>query len=70
VSAKGLSRREIEVFALIAQGLTSREVADRLFISKRTVDFHLDGIYLKLGVKNRLAAVREAERRGLVAGPA
>ena len=43
-----------------------KEVADELFVSKRTVDFHLANIYTKLSVTNRLQAFREATRRGLL----
>jgi DNA-binding CsgD family transcriptional regulator len=61
-----LTRRESEVLGLVAQGLTSKEVANQLFVSKRTVDFHLVSIYGKLEVRNRMQALREAQRRGLL----
>ena len=48
-----LSRREREVAALVAEGLTNREIARRLFISERTADGHLEHIREKLGVTNR-----------------
>ena len=48
-----LSRREKEVAALVAKGLTNREIAERLFISERTVDGHLEHIREKLDVKSR-----------------
>jgi trimeric autotransporter adhesin len=48
-----LSRREIEVAALVAQGLTNREIATRLFISQRTADGHLEHIREKLGMSSR-----------------
>jgi DNA-binding CsgD family transcriptional regulator len=48
-----LSSREREVALLAANGLTSREIAERLFVSKRTVDNHLQRIYTKLGVTGR-----------------
>lgn len=63
-----LSEREIEVLSLIAQGYCSKEAAEILYISKRTVDFHLSRIYIKLGVNNRVQAYRAAEHLGLVPG--
>jgi DNA-binding CsgD family transcriptional regulator len=48
-----LSRREREVAALVAEGLTNKEIADRLFISERTADGHLEHIREKLGVNSR-----------------
>ena len=50
----GLTRREHDVVALAALGLTSREAADRLSISRRTVETHLGNAYQKLGVNDRL----------------
>jgi len=61
-----LTKREIEVLSLIAQGMSSKEVADALFVSKRTVDFHLANIYDKLQVNNRVQAFRMATRLGLI----
>lgn len=49
----GLTRRELEVAALVAEGLTNRQIAERLFISERTVDRHLEHIRQKLGVRSR-----------------
>ena len=61
-----LTPREIEVLALVAQGLSNHDAGERLFVSRRTVDFHLSNVYAKLGVHTRMHAVREAERRGLL----
>ena len=61
-----LTKREIEVLSLIAQGHSSKEAADVLFVSKRTVDFHLANIYDKLQVNNRVQALRMATRLGLI----
>jgi DNA-binding NarL/FixJ family response regulator len=61
-----LTKREIEVLTLVVQGKSSKEVADELFVSKRTVDFHLANIYDKLHVTNRVQAFRRATRLGLI----
>lgn len=63
---ESLSDRELEVLALIAQGLTNREAAARLFISEATVKTHLVHIYRKLDVNDRAAAVAAAYERGLL----
>lgn len=61
-----LTKREAEVLQRVIEGKSSKDVADELFVSKRTVDFHLANIYTKLAVTNRLQAFREATRRGLL----
>jgi DNA-binding CsgD family transcriptional regulator len=61
----GLSAREVEVLRLVADGLTDAEVAERLFLSRRTVSTHLTSIYTKLGVSSRAAATRFAVENGL-----
>jgi predicted ATPase/DNA-binding CsgD family transcriptional regulator len=62
----GLSERELEVLRLVAEGLTDPQVASRLYISPRTVGFHLRSVYRKLGVSSRAAAASEATRRFLI----
>jgi DNA-binding CsgD family transcriptional regulator len=64
--ARRLTKREIEVLSLIAQGHSSKEAAETLYVSKRTVDFHLANVYDKLQVKNRVQAFRAATRFGLI----
>jgi ATP/maltotriose-dependent transcriptional regulator MalT len=61
----GLTEREAEVLSLVTEGLTNTQVAERLFISRRTVEFHLSSIYSKLGVSSRAAATRFAVDHGL-----
>lgn len=56
-----LTPRECEVLALLAQGLTNKEIADALFISQHTVHQHLIHIYDKLGVSSRVLAALKAE---------
>jgi DNA-binding CsgD family transcriptional regulator len=58
----GLTRRERDVLALIAEGRTDREIAEALFISPRTVAMHVSSILAKLGVTNRGAAAAVAHR--------
>ncbi|HET8717922.1 MAG TPA: helix-turn-helix transcriptional regulator, partial [Nocardioidaceae bacterium] len=57
----GLTPQESQVAALVRQGMANREVAARLFISPRTVDFHLRNVYVKLGITSRteLAALSD-----------
>ena len=50
---KPLTRREREIAGLVADGLGNREIAQRLFLSKRTVDSHLEHIFTKLGFSSR-----------------
>jgi DNA-binding CsgD family transcriptional regulator len=64
----GLSKRELEVLQLIAQGRTNREIGDRLFISQKTVGVHVGNILAKLGVSGRVEAAAVAIRLGLEAG--
>jgi DNA-binding CsgD family transcriptional regulator len=52
----GLSRREVEVLQLAARGLTTREIGDRLYISPKTADHHIQHVYSKIGVSTRAAA--------------
>ena len=60
-----LTPREVEVLALVAQGLHNAEVAERLFLSTKTVDHHVSAILRKLGVRTRGEASVEAQRLGL-----
>jgi DNA-binding CsgD family transcriptional regulator/tetratricopeptide (TPR) repeat protein len=62
----GLTKREVEVLALVADGLRDSEIAARLVLSERTVGHHVRAILRKLGVRNRSQASAEAVRLGLV----
>ena len=50
---KGLSNREAEVAELVTKGLSNKEVANQLFVTEKTVKFHLTNIYKKMNVKSR-----------------
>lgn len=62
----GMSQREIEVLALVAEGLTDAQVGERLFISPRTVARHLQSVYSKIGVNSRAGATAYAYRHELI----
>jgi DNA-binding NarL/FixJ family response regulator len=61
-----LSERECEVVRLLAEGLSNRQIAGRLYLSIRTVKFHTGNIYGKLGVKRRTEAIAQARTLGLL----
>ncbi|QNN51843.1 ATP-binding protein [Nocardioides mesophilus] len=62
----GLTQREAEVLALVAEGMTDEQIAVRLVVSVRTVHHHVSAVLTKLGVTSRHAAATEARLRGLV----
>ena len=61
-----LTHREIEVLHLLVEGLTNKEIAQRLAISEHTVKFHVNAIMTKLGAATRTEAVVHAARQGIV----
>ena len=67
-NAGGLTNRQLEVLALIADGLRNAEIAERLVLSEKTVDHHVSAILGKLGVSTRGQASAAAVRMGLLAG--
>ncbi|GAA5118884.1 helix-turn-helix transcriptional regulator [Pseudonocardia adelaidensis] len=69
VTSLHLTPRELAVLDLAAHGLTAAAIGRRLTIAERTVLKHLEHIYSKLGVGNRLAAVQRAQRVGLLSPP-
>jgi DNA-binding CsgD family transcriptional regulator len=60
---ESLTEAELRVVALTAEGLTNREIAARLFVSKRTVATHLEHVFQKLGFSTRVKVATEAVRR-------
>jgi DNA-binding NarL/FixJ family response regulator len=61
-----LTRRELEILQLMAEGLSNAELARRFWVTEQTVKFHLSNVYRKLDVSNRTEASRWAHVRGLV----
>ena len=66
VSDLGLTKREVEILRLASEGLSNDQIAKRIWVTVQTVKFHLSNIYAKLGVSNRTAASRVAQRNGLL----
>jgi DNA-binding CsgD family transcriptional regulator len=64
--ASGLTPREHEVLGLIAEGLSNREIGEKLFVSENTVKTHSARVFDKLGVTRRTQAVQRARRLGLI----
>jgi DNA-binding NarL/FixJ family response regulator len=62
----GLTRRELEILRLLADGHSNSQLARMLWVTEQTVKFHLSNIYRKLGVANRTEASRWAQRNGLL----
>ena len=62
----GLTTREVEVLALVAEGLRNAEIAGRLFVTEKTVAHHVSAVLRKLDVSSRAQAGAEAARLGIV----
>ena len=61
-----LSDREKEILIFLANGVSNKEMAQKLFVSENTIKFHLKNVYSKLGVANRLQAINAARQLGLI----
>jgi len=62
----GITKRELEILALIADGLSNREIGDKLFVSENTVKTHSSRLFDKLGAKRRTQAVQIGKENGLI----
>ena len=62
----GLTKREVEVLRLLVRGLSNKEIAEQLVISRKTTGSHVEHIYTKLGVSNRAQASLFAVKHGLM----
>jgi DNA-binding CsgD family transcriptional regulator/tetratricopeptide (TPR) repeat protein len=62
----GLTERELEVLELLAQGMTNRQIGERLFMATKTASVHVSRIFTKLGAESRVEAATAAQRLGLV----
>jgi DNA-binding NarL/FixJ family response regulator len=69
-NSPGLTRRELEILQLVAEGHSNAELARMLWVTEQTIKFHLSNIYRKLDVANRTEASRWAQLRGLLSAPA
>jgi DNA-binding NarL/FixJ family response regulator len=61
-----LTASEVEVLRLLATGVTDAEIAEKLYVSRRTIQAHLRCIYSKIGVRSRTAAARYAIQHSLI----
>ena len=62
----GITKRELEILELIAQGMSNREIAEKLFVSENTVKTHSSRLLYKLSAKRRTQAVQIAKEMGLI----
>ena len=65
-SLSNLTSRELEILRLVLRGYTNKAIAAEMFISEKTVEFHLDNVYDKVGVRTRLMAGIWALQQGLI----
>ncbi len=63
---EALSAREVQILQLVADGMSHREIAEQLFLSRHTVESHVKRIYRKLAVSSRMSAVSAARARGVI----
>jgi DNA-binding CsgD family transcriptional regulator len=64
--ALGVTRRELEILGLMADGLSNKEIADRIFVSENTVKTHSSRLFDKLGARRRTQAIQVGKASGLI----
>jgi ATP/maltotriose-dependent transcriptional regulator MalT len=62
----GITKREFEVLGLIAEGLSNKQIADRLFVSNSTIKTHTSNLFLKLDVNRRTQALQKAKELRII----
>jgi len=67
LTSLGISKRELDVLQLMAQGFSNGEIAEQLFVSLNTVKTHSSNLFLKLDVKRRTQAIEKAKKLGILA---
>ena len=67
ITLSDLTSRELKILQLVLAGYTNKAIAAEVFLSEKTVEFHLDHIYTKLGVRTRMLAGVWALRQGILA---
>ena len=65
LTLSNLTQRELEILQLVVAGYTNKAIAAEMYISEKTVEFHLDNIYTKIGVRTRLMAGIWAMQQGI-----
>lgn len=66
ISELGISNREYEILIKISEGLSNREIAEKLFVSESTVKTHVSNLYVKLDAKRRTQAIQRAKEMNLI----
>lgn len=61
IESLGLSKREYEILVKISEGLSNREIAEKLFVSESTIKSHASNLFVKLNVKRRTQAIQKAK---------
>ena len=62
----GLTKRQLEILLLLAEGITNKEIAEKLFLSSRTVDMHVSHIFERLNCRTRTEAITKAREMSII----